>query len=356
MRIVLCLIFPILLQAADLDSALQQFQLAKSDAKHYPKAAALFAKAAAQAPLTAEQNAAWAYCRIRIAAEQWNASRGEQAKAVIAEVQAALALVPEHEALQAFGNEVLAAAGGKPLQRKAVSAAGWYTIESANFRVRFQESRKPLAEKLSKDAETLRAGLFEKWSGPAPGAWTAKCEIVLHPDAKAFAESTKLTPQHTGHALVQLEGGQPTSRRIDLRADDANAAADALPRELMHIVLADLFPAAPPPRWAVEGMALLAMSPATVERYLATAKSLARRKQLPALAELFAAEKPLDGPGYPVASLAVAEYLVRKGGERSFTIFLRDARRYGFEKSLERQYEVSVMTLAKLLQIEWDQD
>ena len=60
--------------------------------------------------------------------------------------------------------------------------------------------------------------------------------------AEAFAKATKLAPTATGCAHVTMGEGRVTARRIELRADDPGMLENSLPRELAHVILADLFP------------------------------------------------------------------------------------------------------------------
>jgi hypothetical protein len=147
----------------------------------------------------------------------------------------------------------------------------------------------------------------------------------------------------TGHATVRLADGRATARRIDLRADDPALVANALPRELTHVVLADLFPYTPPPRWAEEGMAVLAGSPDEISRYLRTLPRCRRN------GELFTLSKLLDMKDFPAAdmvtgfycgSVSLVDYLVKLKGEKHFTMFLRDSQRYGTAQALKRQYGI----------------
>jgi hypothetical protein len=319
-------------------------------AAKYADAAALYASAAKSQSLTPEQNAAWAYCRLRKAAEEWNASRGETAVGtrVVLEVGQALALVPDHAELQTFGASIVKATGktmavvprAEPKSTDTTATPGWMCLESDNFKVRYPSSFTTVAEVISKVAETQRTAIFERWSGPASGAWAVKCEIIVHPSAKDFTLATNQPPQSTGHALVHLQQGSPSLRRIDLRADDDTATLDALPRELTHVVLADLFPTNAPPKWAADGMAASAMSAGLLERYRATAAKLARDGKLPSVATLLetATPKNADITGFAVGSAALVEFLVQKKGDRAFTMLVRDAKRYGMERALERQY------------------
>jgi len=214
-------------------------------------------------------------------------------------------------------------------------------LETASFRVRYSGNRE-LAEAVAKAAENFRKEIFERWSGPPSGSWELKCEIVVHPTAEAYTQATGRPVGSTGTAIVRLTNGRASERRIDLRADDATIASNALPRELTHIVLADLFPDKPPPKWAEEGMAVLAGTAEEAGRYTNTLRRCARDGEWFGLAQLtelkdFPADKIT---GFYCESVSLTEYLIHKGGERNFTIFLRDCQRYGTAQSLKRQYGI----------------
>jgi hypothetical protein len=132
-----------------------------------------------------------------------------------------------------------------------------------------------------------------------------------------------------------------TARRIDLRADDA-MLTNALPRELTHVVLADLFAGEPPPKWALEGMAVLAGSPEEISRYTRTLARCARDGELRTLAALFDLKDfPADKiTGFYCQSVSVTEYLIKLNGERNFKIFLGAAQRYGVAQALRQQYNI----------------
>jgi hypothetical protein len=342
---------PVPINSAELvRRATAEFNRAKeSDPARFATARDLFGQAVRErANLTPDQSAAWAYCRVRVAADRLNkttdsATAGE----VIAEVEDALATVPQHRTLHDATADILAAArkrAGVTRPTKAPAAVratepGWETIDTANFRVRYAGS-KAVADELARAAEAARGDIFKKWSGPPGGNWSPKCEIVIHPTAEAFATATKLPAAGTGRAEVKLGGGAVESRRIDLRADDATASEVALPRELTHVVIADLFPNQPPPKWAELGMAVLSTPTVEVRRYLQTVGRCARDGELPAVEKVLAAK---DVPakavtGFHVESVALVEFLVRWRGEKVFTGFVRDALRYGTDAALTRQY------------------
>ena len=259
--------------------------------------------------------------------------------------------------MQEVGQNLLAAArkrAGVSASAGSTTEDGWNVVESASFRVRHR-GHVAAADAVLAAAETRRNEIFTRWSGPAGGPWSPKCEITLHPTADVFATATGQHPTATGRATVHLHEGRVTDRTIDLRADDATVADNALPRELTHLVLADLFPTQAPPRWAIEGMAVLAASPVEVDRYLRTLPRCREAGTLIPLATLITLPAPPADQvtGYYVGSVSLVEFLVRWKGDKAFTTFLRDSHRYGVEVAMKRQYGVAN---AAQLEATWLQD
>jgi hypothetical protein len=323
----------------------------------YVQAERLFASIGA-AKLNADQKAAWAYCRIRLAAEKVNAPQCDPATAAVAEKDAleAIKLVPQHLELQKIGQQVAASANLKASSREGTTQQtgpaldmttkpsgmnGGEALETASFRVGHTGNRE-LADKVAKAAENLRKEIFERWSGPPSGEWEPKCEIVIHPTAEAYKQATNRPVSSTGNAIVRLSNGRATERRIDLRFDDNSIISNTLPRELTHIVLADLFPNSPPPKWAEEGMAILAETADEAGRYSRTLRRCAREGEWFGLDHLMELKDfPTDKiTGFYCESVSLTEYLIHIRGERNFTIFLRDCHRYGTANSLKRQYGI----------------
>ena len=189
-------------------------------------------------------------------------------------------------------------------------------------------------------AEESRKAIFAEWSSPAATAWNPKCDLVLHPTAAEFAAATNGSAAGTGHAFVKLDTKRVTERRIDLRADDATAADDALPRELTYVILADLFPDREPPKWAAIGMAVLATATESerCSRTLLRCYKAGELVTLSAFLELKGPSKPEAVTAYYVESASIVEHLVKRKDAKTFRIFLLDAGRYGLEKALDRQY------------------
>ncbi|OWK35843.1 hypothetical protein [Fimbriiglobus ruber] len=323
----------------------------KDEPRKFGLAAALFQTAfMSKVEMSPDQLAAWAYCRVRLANDRLKREGSDPVVAaeVVNEVEDALKLVPGNAALQKVGGNIVAvarlraAAGPAPAKGDRPTAGGsdgWELVETANFRVKHKGQRDS-AEALGRAAEAQREQIFGRWSGPPGSAWGPKCEIVLHPTAAGFATATKQPAEATGRAVVHLAESRVTERRIDLRADDPAAADDALPRELTHVILADLFPHAAPPVWAETGMAVLASSPAELERYRRTFARYGQSGKLMPVETLFG----LKGPPaervteFYVESVSLVEFLVKWKGEKAFKTFLGDSQRYGLVSALTRQY------------------
>ena len=98
------------------------------------------------------------------------------------------------------------------------------------------------------------------WAGAEPDVepGTPRCDIYLYPDARIFAQVTGQPADSPGFSTMGLSSGRVVARRINLRADHAGLVEAVVPHEVAHVVLADLFPTQQIPRWADEGMAVLA--------------------------------------------------------------------------------------------------
>jgi hypothetical protein len=308
----------------------------------YAAAARLFAAGAEH--LSDMQKAAWAYSRIWVANERLNASScdGATARALAADVTEALRLAPQNAELKKEGARVIAAANARARIDSGVVVGSPEAIETASFRVRHPGNRE-LGESIARKAETLRKEIFERWSGPPAAAWSVKCDIFIHATAEEYARATGRPTASTGNATIRLTNGNADERRIDLRADDPALESNALPRELTHVILADLFPDRPAPKWAVEGMAILAGTPEEIDRYSRTLRRCAKGGEWLGLAQLMELK---DFPNENVTafyceSVALTDYLVRAAGsERNFTLFLRDCHRYGTAQALKRQFNL----------------
>jgi hypothetical protein len=109
-----------------------------------------------------------------------------------------------------------------------------------------------LARALATDAERHRRALALKWLGQELPAWAKPCPI-------RFAEGPGSNGGATTFTFGKNASGDPILKSItmELRGDFKSARTSVLPHEVMHTVLASYF-AKPVPRWADEGIAVLA--------------------------------------------------------------------------------------------------
>jgi tetratricopeptide (TPR) repeat protein len=308
-------------------------------ARRYAEARELFAKAGAG--LSAEQSSQFAYCILHGVVERLNA--GGAPAELEREVRAALALAPKDTALEKFGRQVLQQIASRPGNPPAAAvrhgeADGWKLVESASFRV-LHKGPADFAEQVARLAEQARADAFARWGQPPTGAWQPACEIALHPTGNDYAAATRQAASAPGHSSIKSTAGRVTARRIDLRADNPELMGCVLPHEVTHVVLGDLFADTPLPRWADEGMAVLAEPRAQVDRYLKTMIRLRQEGKLLHLAQVLRPEYP-DAASitvFYVESVSVVEFLVRSKGAPAFAAFARDASG-GLDAALARHY------------------
>lgn len=319
----------------------------------YGTAHGLFSKAVTEGhPFTASEHEAWAYARLSLIVEQINRASTDPCDwdALVRAVDEAEALTQQASPLRAYADHLrqqIEQRRPKATREGPVIRAsddelveGWRSVATANFRILYRD-RADLAEQAARIAEVNRASLFQKWGTPATAAWAPRCDLYLHASAELFAEATGKAVTLPGNAQVRQQGNRIVTRRIDLRLDHTDWLTATLPYEIAHLVVVDLFIDQPPPRWASEAIAVLAQPSNQVERYLAAVGRCRQHGPWLALREL------LPTTGYPKAewitpfyaeSVSLVHFLIQQRDEKTFALFLREAPRYGYEQSLERQY------------------
>ncbi len=217
----------------------------------------------------------------------------------------------------------------------------WQVRLTTNFRIR--HFNPALAERVAVAAEAAREAQVRRWIGKEPSpVWSPKCDIYVYPDAATYARMTGQPADSPGFSQMGQNGGRIVSRRVNLRADHPSVDTAVLPHEVTHVVLADLFPTRPIPRWADEGMAVLA-EPASERRNRAKdlADPLATGRLFP-MKGLVAMDSPEDQHWglYYAQSVSLTRFLVARGGHAQFIRFLQAAERNGFEPELRKVYKI----------------
>jgi hypothetical protein len=216
----------------------------------------------------------------------------------------------------------------------------WGVAETANFLLYHQQER-ALAEELLRTAERTRAVQQRKWFGAVGEDWQPKCRICWYPSGEEYSEATGVPSRVNGFSKMSLDGERVIARWVHLHGTRDILLPAVLPHEVTHTVLAGRYGGARVPRWADEGMAILAESRPRVELHL---------RQLPrcrAEQQFFAMSKLVQMRDYPESRLTTAfyaqsvslvEFLTREKGARELAAFVRDGERNGYEDSLRSHY------------------
>jgi hypothetical protein len=230
---------------------------------------------------------------------------------------------------------------------KSYRSQGWLVQETQSFRV-FCSPNLAEAKRLPEACEALRRQLHDTWLGPGAADWSPRCDIVVHAGFSGYVRELGPDSRNSsGCATIAIDRGKVSKRRVDLRADAADWLTTALPHELTHVVLAARFSDQQIPRWADEGIAILA-EPAARQAVRRTAmqKALAR-------APRFAAADLMSVRDYPVGdrrdafygqSASLVAYLIERDSPEKFLDFLEAGQRDGFEQALSEVYQIKSLT------------
>jgi hypothetical protein len=215
-------------------------------------------------------------------------------------------------------------------------------LETTNFQV-YCEQSESAARELARHAEVLRSSLRTKWLGlAAPSEWSPKCQIFLYPSQRSYVAAVGRGSERTvGSSLVKNVGCRITARRIDLLEESTDYLSAALPHELTHVVLKDRFASNILPRWADEGMAILADTEAKQKRHESDLQTALHHQTT------FRAEELILMEEYPSASrfgtfygqsASLTKFLVARRGAPEFVNFMDCAQKQGFDTAVRECY------------------
>jgi hypothetical protein len=223
-----------------------------------------------------------------------------------------------------------------------IRATKW-DATSANF-VIHNHSAAHDARQVAEHCERWRTKLQKYWIATEQESWAIKCDVVVHAGIGTYLQAVGAGGRQTfGSSLIKFDDGRQVARRlIDFRGDSPLGLA-AVPHEMTHVILADLLGGRQPPRWADEGMAILADShdkQMLHERDLT--HSLANRAAF-RVAELLTIES------YPSASRIPAFYgqsasltacMAQRDDPAKFVEFLRRSLDSGYDQALREVYHL----------------
>jgi hypothetical protein len=213
--------------------------------------------------------------------------------------------------------------------------------ESASFRVFHDDP--DLAQQVADVAERTRAEQTKRWSGSTPTEpWSPKCDIYLYPSAKIFSAMTGQPEDSPGFSTMGMDAGRINCRRVNLRADHPKVAVAILPHEVTHVVLADFFPRKQIPRWADEGMAVLAEPRAEQRLRAADLDEPLAAGRLFHMGDLMVMDYPNAEHWalYYAQSVSLTRFLVELGTPGQFLEFVQGCQQRGHEDELRRVYKI----------------
>jgi hypothetical protein len=145
-----------------------------------------------------------------------------------------------------------------------------------------------------------------------------------------------------GFSTMGVNAGRITARRVNLRADHPQMLTAILPHEVTHVVLADLFTQQQIPRWADEGMAVLAEPQSEQHSRTSELKAPLSEGRVFKLSELMAIDYPNADAWslYYAQSVSLTQFLVEQGTPHQFVLFIRGAQQGGIENSLRSVYHI----------------
>jgi hypothetical protein len=216
----------------------------------------------------------------------------------------------------------------------------WRCQKSDNFEV-----WTPVSVEAKELAATLEANIERQrraWQKEGTHPWQPKCVVVVHGTLAGYQRAIgNMRDASVGMSTFAVEKGKIMSRRIDLRCDADGWMNDALPHELTHLVLADVFDARPPARWIDEGLAVLAESGRKQDRRAAVLqRAIAGRATIPTT-ELLSLERipaAAQRDLFYSQSASLAAYLVKREGAAEFCEFVRQSREKGADMALREVY------------------
>lgn len=246
----------------------------------------------------------------------------------------------------------LPAVGFQPSTTTVEIHGGQWQATSVNFVVRNYHPSHD-ARQVVEHCERWRTKLQKYWIAAEQDAWAAKCEVVVHANISTYLTAVGVGGRQTfGSSLVKFGTDKQIARRlIDFRGDHAHGLA-AVPHEMTHVVLADLLDGRQPPRWADEGMAILAD---THEKQMLHERDLTNgiaSRTAFRVTELMAIES------YPLPSRIAAFYgqsasltacLAKRDDPARFVEFLRRSLDDGYDKALREVYHLD--NIAQLEQL-----
>jgi hypothetical protein len=224
-----------------------------------------------------------------------------------------------------------------------VAGNAWQAA-SANFSVRNYHTGHD-ARQIARHCEGWRAKLQQYWCDDESAAWAPKCVVVVHAGGSSYLAAVGAGGAQTfGSSLIQFDNQRRVSQRqIDFRGDNAHGLA-SVPHEMTHIVLADLLGGRQPPRWADEGMAMLADSREKQmlhERDLNQGLASRMAFRVVDLVSTDAYPHPSRMAAFYGQSASLTAFLALRDDPAKFVAFLQQSLDNGYDAALREVYGIA---------------
>lgn len=183
--------------------------------------------------------------------------------------------------------------------------------------------------------------------------WSPRCLIVVHGSLASYLQAVPGGQQTVASAWVEFESGKVVTRQIDVRGDRSDWLEGALAHELVHILAADRFIDVPMPRWAEEGMALLADPHRKQQLHdvdFRRASASRRHFRLGELMSLNDYPTPERMQTFYGQSASIVRYLAQRGKPAQFVDFIEHALEHGYDAALKATYGFENVAV---LEAEW---
>lgn len=215
---------------------------------------------------------------------------------------------------------------------------------SANFQIDCR-SQKHDARQVARLCERWRDKLFATWRPQDEASdWKVDCRVVVHSSRQSYAAAVGRGSEYSlGSSWVEFDKQLVSRRLIDLLPDSSDELT-ALAHELTHVVVADYFDGKQLPRWADEGMAILADSDAKRRLHQRDLQqALAQRKAFHAAHLLGATDYPEASriPAFYGQSASLVAFLCKQDKPSKFLEFVQLAMKEGHESSIREVYGLS---------------
>lgn len=224
----------------------------------------------------------------------------------------------------------------------------WSVAETVNFRL-FHQHERSFAEEVLRMAERTRSVQMRKWFDRVGDDWNPKCSLYLYPSGEAYSEATGAPRQPGGgHTDIQATEGRVLSRRIHVHGTRSFLLKGVVPHEVTHAVLAGRLGRDRVPRWADEGMAILAEERSHIAvhfRQLPRWRSEEALFSMRGLLEMRDYPQPHELGVFYAQSVSLVDFLTREKGAKCFADFVREGARNGYAAALRKHYDWSFAEL-----------